>query len=141
MGVKYTKGSPQDLIRGFEKRKREIPEKAFAIVSESVKEAEDIQRDFLNKATTRYGEERFGRGRGGSAGRNDTGTMIDGISSDTSRVSKTKIEGRWGWLTGILDYFVYQEKGIGVPEARSLLDSYVVVREKFLARMKAEFGR
>jgi hypothetical protein len=139
MGVKYTKGSPQDLIRGFERRKQEIPLRAAAIVTETVKEAQEIQRDFLNKATTSYGEYRFGRGRGGSAGRNDTGTMIDGIGWEVEKVSKNRIDGRWGWVKGVLDYFVYQEKGIGVPEARSLLDSYVVVREKFIARMKAEF--
>jgi hypothetical protein len=66
--------------------------------------------------------------------------MIDGIGWEVERVSKNRIDGRWGWMKGILDYFVYQEKGIGVPEARSLLDSYVVVREKFIARMKREFG-
>lgn len=141
MGVKYTKGSPQNLIAILERRKREAPIVAAAIVTETVKEAQEIQRDFLNKATTPYGEYRFGNGRGGSAGRNDTGTMIDAIGYEVDKVSKSRIDGRWGWLKGILDYFLYQEKGIGVPEARSLLDSYVVVRERFIARMRAEFGR
>lgn len=141
MGVKYTKGSPQALIAELQKRKKEIPLKAFAIVDESVKEGEEIQRDFLDKATTRYGEYRFGRNIGNSAGRNDSGDMMKAISSDTKKESKTLIVGRWGWLKEILEYFEIQEKGYGVPEARSLLDSYVVVREKFMARMKAEFGR
>ncbi len=141
MGVKYTRNSPQNLIAILERRKREVPLVAAAIVTETVIEAQEIQREFLNKATTSYGEYRYGRGRGGSAGRNDTGTMIDGIGWEVERVSRNRIDGRWGWVKGILDYFVYQEKGIGVPEARSLLDSYVVVREKFIARMRAEFGR
>jgi hypothetical protein len=140
MGVKYPKGSPQDMIRALERRKQEIPQRAAAIVTETVMEAQEIQREFLDKATTPYGEFRFGNGRGGSAGRNDTGTMMDGIGWEVEKVSRTRIDGRWGWLKGILDYFVYQETGVGVPEARSLLDSYVVVREKFVARMKREFG-
>ncbi len=141
MGVKFKGEDPEDLIRKLQQRKREIPLKAFAIVDESVKEAEEIQRDFLDKATTPYGEYRFGRGIGRSAGRNDSGDMMKAISSDTKMQSRTLIVGRWGWLKEILKYFEIQEKGYGVPEARSLLDSYVVVREKFMARMKAEFGR
>lgn len=140
MGVKYTRNSPQNLIAILERRKREVPLVAAAIVTETVIEAQEIQREFLNKATTQYGAERFARTGRGSAGRNDTGTMIDGIGWEVERVSRNRIDGRWGWVKGILDYFVYQEKGIGVPEARSLLDSYVVVREKFIARMKREFG-
>jgi hypothetical protein len=139
MGVKWKGGNPDDLIRGLEQRRRELPIMVAAVVTETVQEAQKVQREYLDRATTPYGELRFSQGRGRSAGRNDTGTMMDGIGWEVERASKNRIVGRWGWLSGILDYFVYQEKGIGVPEAHSLLDSYIEISQKFQARMKGMF--
>lgn len=139
MGVKFKGNDPEDLIRALQARKVEVVVEAAQIVSETVREAQKVQREFLDKATTSYGEFRFSQGRGRSAGRNDSGTMMDAIGWDVEKSAKYKITGRWGWLNGILDYFIYQEKGIGVPEAHSLVDSYIVIRERFRARMKGLF--
>lgn len=139
MGVKWKGADPDDLIRRLEQRKREVPIEVAAVVRETVQEAQKVQRQYLDRATTPYGEFRYSQGRGRSAGRNDTGTMIDAIGWDVEKTGRYQVTGRWGWLSGILDYFVYQEKGIGVPEAHSLLDSYVEISQKFQARMRGLF--
>lgn len=140
MGVKFKGNDPEDLIRALQKRKVEVVVEAAQIVSETVREAQKVQREFLDKATTPYGVFRFGQGRGRSAGRNDSGTMRDAIGWDVEKSAKYKITGRWGWLNGILDYFIYQEKGTTtIDEAHSLVDSYIVIRERFRARVKGLF--
>lgn len=145
MGVKWKGADPDDLIRRLEERKRQVPIEVAAVVRETVQEAQQIQRGYLDRATTPYGERRFalglGRNNGGrSAGRNDSGTMMDAINWEVEKTGRYRIAGRWGWLSGILDYFIYQEHGTPtIDEAHSLLDSYIEVSQKFQARMKRIF--
>jgi hypothetical protein len=119
-------------------RKGALIDEVTDIMETTVREAEEIQRNQLDRATTRYGEQRFGAGQGGSAGRNDSGDMINAINSEVT-ASKTRVVGRWGWIDegSFQRYFAYQENGTGrVPAAHSLLDSYMVVKETFKKRMR-----
>lgn len=144
MGVSYKGGrSPETVIAGLQKRKIDIINEAEKIVEETVTEGLALQRRLLDLAVTRTGSERFAAGQGGSAGRNDTGALIAGTSKQTSRVSKTRVEGRYGWLRPTPDNpegkILAQDFGSSkwnIPAAHSLLDSYMALRAKFYARMR-----
>lgn len=144
MGVSYKSGrTPETVIAGLQRRKVEILNEAETIVDETVTEAVALQRRLLDLAVTRTGSERFARGQGGSAGRNDEGDLIAGTSKETKRVGKGRIEGRYGWLNpgGENPLGKIQAQDLGgspsnIPPAHSLLDSYVALRAKFIARMR-----
>lgn len=138
MGVTYKGMSFTDLSYRLRLQKAALIDEVTDIMETTMREAEEIQRAQLDRATTRYGEQRFSAGQGRSAGRNDTGSMIDAIDSEVE-ASRTRVVGRWGWIDegSFQRYFAYQENGTGrVPAAHSLLDSYMVVKERFKARMK-----
>jgi hypothetical protein len=138
MGVSYRGGmSPERIAAGLKRRQQIVLEEVEQIVQETVLEAEGLQKELLDRAVTRGGAERFSRGRGGSAGRNDSGDMIRAIDSDTKRSGRTRVEGRFGWLRDKEAYYGIQDfGGNGIPAAHSLLDSFLVAREKFKARMR-----
>jgi hypothetical protein len=144
MGVSYRSGrTPESVIAGFQRRKVQIVNEAEKIVDETVTEGLALQRRLLDLAFTRTGSERFAKNSKGSAGRNEEGDLIAGTSKQTERVSKTRIEGRYGWLSfsGEDELGKIQAQELGgspsnIPPAHSLLDSYVALRAKFIARMK-----
>lgn len=140
VGVVWRNGD----LRTLETRIGRIPgvalDAAEQIVGETVKEGAAMQRDLLDRATTRTGSERFGRGRGGSAGRNDTGKMIDAIDSTSSATSR-RAEGSWGWLPPVEDAGKIAAQDFGssrwnIPAAHSLVDSFITTREQFYRRVK-----
>lgn len=139
MGVQYRGNqSPQRIAAGLQARKGAVLNEVEQIVTETVAEASKLQKEILDAAVTPYGSERFGKGQGRSAGRNDSGNMIDSIDDDVKRQGKTRVEGRWGWLDGEYeDYFGFQEKIRGV---RSLMNSYMVMSNRFRARI-SKVGR
>lgn len=68
----------------------------------------------LDAAETKYGIERFSAGQGNSTGRNDTGTMINGLRAIHAPANKRGgfVRASVGWLFP-KDYFKYQEEGTG----------------------------
>lgn len=140
MGIKWVNGSPQQLTAQLSHKKKVFYDEAEEIVTQTADEAAELQRMFLDRATTPWGETRFASGRGRSAGRNDTGEMIDSIEVEISR-TKTSLTGAWGWPKGYEKYFQIQEWGLGVPEAHSLLDSMMAVRATFIRRVRKLAGK
>jgi len=140
MGIKWTGGGPESLSIKLKVTGEAILEDVEMAVRESVEVGEKEQKQLLDRAVTRYGEYRMSRGRGRSAGRNDTGQMIDAVGSDVES-SRNRIVGWWGWVNGAKDYYRYQDWGVGVPAAHSLLDSYMVVRNEIRKRLMARLGR
>lgn len=125
----------------------------------------DVQAKSLRQSITDYGTERFKSGRGGSAGRDDTGAMIKALARNVE-VSKgpneTLITGWHGWREDHPYYFEVQERGShggggasgglgslgrkktrgegksgGVPAANSLGAAIPLVRET----LKSELGK
>ena len=144
MGVSYKSGrTPETVIAGLQRRKIEIVNEAEKIVDETVTEAVALQRRLLDLAVTPTGAKRFAENGKGSAGRNEEGDLIAGTSKETKRVGKGRIEGRYGWLNpgseDNLGKIRAQDLGgspSNIPPAHSLLDSYVALRAKFIARMR-----
>lgn len=129
-------GSPERLearIRTTEDRLRPM---ALEIVQETVQIGREKQIEALNAATTPYGEKRYAAGRGGSAGRNDTGNMIDLVTTTAEETASGAI-GTWGWENPP-DYVLAQEHRIGADGgADSLWKSFVPTREEFYRKVLA----
>ena len=90
-------------------------------------------RKALDQATTPWGEARI-RGEaagikfqpyGNSAGRNDTGNMIESIAGEVFADGNGKIVMRFGWLFNQEDYFLDQEYGF---ESRSTLNKKATIK-------------
>lgn len=140
MGIKWVQASPQQLTAQLSRKKKVFYDQAEQIVSETAEEAAELQRMFLDRATTQWGEKRFAAGRGRSAGRNDTGDMIDSIETEVTE-TRTSATGAWGWPKGYERYYQIQEWGLGVPEAHSLLDSMMAVRSTFVRKVRKLVGK
>jgi hypothetical protein len=101
-----------------------------------------LQADELDRAVTPGGTARFAAGRGHSAGRNDSGTMIGAIKTNVEikrTADTTEFVGWHGWpIDERRYYFEIQEKGFhGINPADSLGKTIPVVREQ----LKAELGK
>lgn len=126
----------RDLRTRINLQSRIAIDAAEQVMDQTMQEAVDLQRELLDRAITRSGAERYGKGRGQSAGRNDSGMMIGSISSDVE-VSGRRVVGRWGWPFTAEEYYRFQDFGTGkIPAAHSLLDSFVSMREVWIKRMR-----
>ena len=132
-------------LNTLETRLRNLPgvaiDAAEQIVDQTVSEAAELQREMLDRAVTAGGSNRISRGRGNTAGRNDTGQMIGSITHDTVATSK-QVSGEWGWLFEQQEYYRFQDFGTNrIPAAHSLLDSFITMREQFIRRLKRITGK
>ena len=127
-------GELDQLVYALKTAEQRLIPVGVSIVRETVEEGAKRQEKALNEATTPTGEERYGRGQGGSAGRNDTGDMIDRIETDV-QIEGNTIIGTWGWDAPD-DKIIAQEFGIGnPPAAHSLETSFYPTRESFKGRV------
>lgn len=137
MGAKFRGTTPEMLSRRLQINGRATIDALEEIIDQTISEASEDQRNILDAATTPYGAERMAKGQGRSAGRNDSGAMIDSIGQRRFRRDR-EIVGQWGWLMqDVPDYIKYQENGTArIKAARSLLDSYVRARADFIRRVR-----
>lgn len=141
MGVVWRNSDLNTLRTELRAQSRFAIDASEQVMEQTMDEAVELQRTLLDRATTRTGEERLGRGRGNTVGRNDTGQMIGSISSDVE-TTRNRVTGRWGWPFTAEDYYRFQDFGTGkIPAAHSLLDSFVAMREVWIRRMKRIAGR
>lgn len=130
--------SPPDidaLKKGIEQWQDQLLQVIYDAVEDATLHGEDRMIEILESAVTRTGEERASRG--GHPGRIDSGTMRDAISSGIYETGG-RVEGEWGWLDEVLDYFGYQEEGTGRIGAMNALNgSYISAREMFIERLQA----
>ncbi|WP_406245794.1 hypothetical protein ACI7YT_12190 [Microbacterium sp. M] len=126
-----------DAIReGIEQWGDRLIEVIHDAVEDATLHGEDRMIEILETAVTKTGLERAERG--GQPGRIDSGDMRDAISSGIWGPRDTHIEGEWGWLKEVLDYFLYQENGTSDFTAMGALQgSYVEAREIFIERLQA----
>ncbi|MET4703115.1 hypothetical protein [Frigoribacterium sp. UYMn621] len=110
-------------------------ETALGILTEIVKEAEAGQILALNLAVTDTGKARIEAGGPGTSGRNDTGHMIDGISSEAHEEGDLLV-GTWGW-DNPEPYFIEQEYVNGrLGGAHSLATSMIGAKAKIRPRIQ-----
>jgi len=101
-----------------------IQQEAIILAEQAAKIGEEASRSALDAAVTRYGAKRFASGRGGSAGRNDTGSMINNLRALKPIVKAEEIVAKFGWGRGrSKKYYKYQEEGTSkIRAANSLLN-------------------
>lgn len=138
-------GNLNTLRAAFGTQGRLAIDAAEQIVSQTTEEAAQIQRDLLDKATTPYGVKRFGKGQGGSPGRNDSGAMIAKINTNV-QTSRGNTSGSWGWNETFEQAPEIYAQELGgsptrIPAARSLVDSFMQVRLTFLKRVSKMVGK
>jgi len=100
-----------------------IQQEAMILAEQAAKIGEEAARKRLDLSVTRYGIKRFSSGRGGSAGRNDTGSMISNLRALKPIVKAEQIIAKFGWGQGrSKKYYKYQEEGTAkIKAANSLL--------------------
>lgn len=110
-----------------------VYDEAVTFVEQAADVGVEATRFALDAATTPYGEKRFAAGRGGSAGRNDTGNMINSVEAISAYIDTDGVSIEFGWQDPE-DYFYAQELGSNrIAPAMSLLDGRDAV--------EAEMGR
>ena len=141
MGVVWRNNDLKDLATRIQLQRGIAADAAEQVIQTTVDEAEQLQKRLLDNAVTMTGADRISRGRGNTAGRNDSGAMIDAISN-TVDAEDGRVTGKYGWVNEQRDYFSYQDWGTKrVPAAHSLLDSFVAVRADFIRRMRRIVGK
>ena len=100
-----------------------IQQEAMIFAEQAAKIGEQASRSALDASITRYGARRFASGRGGSAGRNDTGSMIKNLLALRPVVRAGEVFAKFGWGPGrSKKYYKYQEQGTAkIRAANSLL--------------------
>lgn len=133
MVVKWAHGGPNRAIASLGAIEERLVDRAMDLMEKTVDEGAEDQAKALDEAVTAYGQERYAAGRGNSAGRNDTGHMIEEIKSGVERHNRSII-GWWGWDNPDPhddEYFAIQE-----ATAHSLWTSFIPTRERFIARVR-----
>jgi hypothetical protein len=100
-----------------------LQEEALKTAEQASQIGEQKARQTLDLAVTPYGRKRLAKGRGRSAGRNDTGSMIDNLRALRPVVKAQEVLASFGWGRGRSKrYYKFQEEGTGrIRAANSLL--------------------
>lgn len=100
-----------------------VQDEAIVLLEQAAEIGRDASRNALDLAVTPYGRKRFAKGRGGSAGRNDTGSMINDLQALDPVIKANEISVKFGWGRGRSKaYYKWQEEGTGrIRAANSLL--------------------
>lgn len=100
-----------------------VRQEATVLLRQASEIGRDASRDALNLAITPYGAKRYAAGRGGSAGRNDTGSMIEDLQAGNVDIKNDELVVKFGWGRGrSKKYYKFQEEGTAkIRAANSLL--------------------
>lgn len=124
-----------------------IIQEAKTFVEQATEVGAEAARVRLDTAITPYGEFRFGvKNQGRSAGRNDSGTMMDSLKAQQPEFTDTTVSASFGWATeDYQEYFGYQENGTSrIDDAHSLLDGAMAVQAqapRLAANMRQRISR
>ena len=95
--------------------------------------AQEMQQ-YIRERGTAYSEYRYSRGQGNSAGREDTGTMLEAVGYTVTSY-KTRVNAEVGWLEDFKKYFDYQERGTRwIEPMYALRDASATMRDIFKER-------
>jgi hypothetical protein len=138
----WVKGSPSGLTSYLLSAETRFRDEAFIAMHEAVHVGEEHMKSIIKTSTTETGEARAGgvksgpRDAGyGEAGRIESKEMYDAVTSDVD-VHINTIRGRFGWLDGGDDYFLYQEDGTErVPAMHALLGAFLTASEELYGTM------
>lgn len=128
------------MLKKFDLSLDVVQDEAIKLLQEAAEIGQNASRDALDAAVTRYGLKRFGFGRGNSAGRNDTGSMISNLRALEPVITSKEISAKFGWGRGrSKKYYKYQEEGTAkIKAANSLLSGRRAVLSQ-LPRLERNF--
>lgn len=139
-----------NLILKFNFLEQVVADELENMLMQAAEIGAETARASLDVAETNYGRYRMSIGRGNTAGRNDTGSMINDLRALPPKVSEGKVEVKFGWGRGrSKGYYDIQEEGSDkfnthITGAHSLLDGKRAVLNELprLERnMKARISR
>lgn len=126
---------PRQLAARIESRVYNTVDELEALVKGIVDDGADDMRRFILQAVTATGQRRVSTGRGQYAGRYETGTMYDAVSSKVNvdgSALRLEVEGEFGWLDEVLAYFIAQEGGTDrIPPMRALHRAWINASQEF----------
>ena len=93
------------MLSHFKNFEQVIKEEGATILAQAGEVGGNEMRRIIDVSTTDWGEYRMSQGRA-SAGRRETEAMYSSVGA---KVVNGKA--KWGWITGTLNYFKYQENG------------------------------
>lgn len=127
-----------------------VAEEAWRTVEEAAEIGAATARYALDVAETDWGRYRMSIGQGNSAGRNDTGSMINDLEALPVKVKENEVYAEFGWGRGRSQkYYKIQELGsdafnTNIQGAHSLLDGKMAVLNempRLLRELKARIVR
>lgn len=100
-----------------------LTEELQKTAEQASKIGQEAARKKLKSSITPYGLKRFSSGRGKSAGRDDSGSMIENLRALPSIIKSNIVMAKFGWGRGRSKaYYKYQEDGTAkIKAANSLL--------------------
>lgn len=124
-----------------------VPQEVAGLLNIAAGMGLNSSKQALNAAVTPYGKYRMSKGRGNTAGRNDTGNMIDAMTVESA--TNRNLRSSFGWSKKSENYFYYQERGtVSIHGAFSLLDGRKFVLNQLprlvsamKSRINSRFGR
>lgn len=140
----------QGMLNKFDLTVDAVRQEAVVLLEQAAEVGRDASRDALNLAVTPYGIKRFSEGRGGSAGRNDTGSMLRDLQALPPVIKSNEISVKFGWGRGrSKKYYKFQEEGTGKIKAanslltgkRAVLNELPRLARNFKARVKRKVGK
>lgn len=137
----WTRGSASGLTNYLITAETKYRDEALVAMEQAVVLGEEQMKANIKAAVTATGEARAGTGQG-EPGRIETSDMYDAVSHDV-KVTLNRISGKFGWIDGFEDYFLYQEHGTEnghVPAMDALLAAFLTASEELYGSM-AEITR
>lgn len=133
--MQWTNGGPLALAEQLKVRDAGVRQAAHGMMQELAAAADHQQKDLIERAQTPTGRRRAAT-RGGSAGRIETGQMVNSTNASAIWVSDDTISAKWGWQDPE-DYYRYQDQGTrSIAPALTLLTTFLVARSDFLRKIR-----
>lgn len=104
IGLKLTYNQdPSEMVKRFRTAVDRIENGSYKIIAQAMQDGANIMRQMISTRPS---------AKSGKPGRIDTGHMLSSVSHFTNPGTKAgNVSGRFGWIDGGEDYFLYQEAG------------------------------
>jgi len=133
--MRWTGGGPLGIAEQLKVRDASVRQNAHSMMQELAANANRQQKDLIERAQTETGRRRAAT-RGGSAGRIETGQMVNGTNGSATWVGENTISAKWGWQDPE-KYYLYQDDGTRyIAPALTLLSTFLVARSDFLRKIR-----
>lgn len=134
--MQWKGGGPLAIGHQLEVSEAGVRQRAHEMMQEIAADANRNQREIIERAETETGRRRAAEGKG-SAGRIETGQMVNGTNGSATWADDDTVSAKWGWQDPE-DYYSYQDDGTQrIAPMLSLQTSFLVARTEFVRRLRA----